>query len=305
MQYKAKKKKKSKTTIAFLLFCTVVPIIHVILFYFATNISAFPMAFRNSQGEWTFDNFVRFWNEITSEGTQLSDALKNTMITFGICFLRYPFQVLVSYFIYKKVPFSGFYRILFFLPSLIFSVATSLMFTYITAPEGFIAQWAGKIAGVDYVPELLADSQFANMTIWGRMLWMGFPGDLIIWGGAFARIPEDVLESARLDGVNWIQEFTKIIVPLVWPTVALQMVLMFCGIFNADGGVYLLTKGEYGTHTIKSWMYTQLVNSSGGNYTSNAYNYLSAVGLVVSVIALVISFSIRKWTDKAFEDVEY
>mgnify|MGYP003319060843 FL=1 len=137
------------------------------------------------------------------------------------------------------------------------------------------------------------------------MLWLGFPGGLIIWGGTFTRIPHDVLESGQIDGVNWWQEFTMITVPMVWPTVALQMVLMFCGIFGASGSVFLLTKGMYGTMTLSAWMYLQLFNMSGNQYTSNAYNYMSAVGLVITVIAIAISLGIRKWTDKAFEEVEF
>ena len=137
------------------------------------------------------------------------------------------------------------------------------------------------------------------------MLWLGFPGDLIIWGGTFTRIPNDVLESAQIDGVNWWQEFTKITVPMVWPTVGLQMVLMFCGIFSASGAVFLLTKGMYGTMTISAWMYIELLNQSGNPNTSNVFNYLSAVGLVITVIAVALSLVIRKWTDKAFEEVEF
>ena len=96
-----------------------------------------------------------------------------------------------------------------------------------------------------------------------------------------------------------------ITVPMVWPTVALQMVLMFCGIFGASGAVFLLTKGMYGTMTISAWMYLQLYNLTGSPHTSNAYNYMSAVGLVITVIAIGISLGIRKWTDKAFEEVEF
>ena len=92
---------------------------------------------------------------------------------------------------------------------------------------------------------------------------------------------------------------------MVWPTVSLQMVLKFCGIFGASGAVFLLTKGEYGTMTLASWMYLQLYNQSGNVFTSNVYNYLSAVGLVTTVIAVAISLVVRKITDKFFNDVEF
>lgn len=300
-----RKKKVNKMRIAFLAFCILVPLLNFLIFYIYTNFSSFTMAFTNNKGEFSFDNFVRFWKEITNPNSPLRIAIKNTFITFGILFVTFPFKVLVSYFIYKKVPGAGFYRVVFFIPTIVFSVAVAMVFQRMVGANGFIAEFVGKMAGLEKVPELLADSRFANGTIWAQMIWLSFPGDLIIWGGTFARIPDDVLESARIDGVTWWTEFTKIIVPMVWPTVSLQMVLMVCGLFGASGNVWLLTEGQYGTHTISSWMYEILLRNSGGAFTSNVYNYLSAVGLVITVIAITLSTVVRKWTDKAFEEVEF
>lgn len=295
----------NRNTVLFILFCTVVPLLNFLIFYIYTNSSALIMAFTDNKGQATFDNFIRFGKELVNPDSQIRIAIKNTMITFAIGVVVFPGRVLVSYFIYKKIPGHKFYRVVFFLPTIIFSVAVALIFQRMIGTTGFIAQWIGDVAGLEKTPELLADSRFANYTIWAHMLWLGFPGDLIIWGGTFSRIPDDVLESARLDGASWWNEFTRIIIPMVWPTVALQMVLMTCGIFGSTGAVWLLTKGEFGTHTISSWTYKVLLENSGNTYSSNVYNYLSAVGLVFTVIAILLSIVIRRWSDKRFEEVEF
>jgi len=231
--------------------------------------------------------------------------LRNTLLTFAINLVMFIPHVLVSYFIYKKIPGAKIFRVIFFLPSIIFSVCTAMMFSRVMGTTGFIAQEIGRMLDLSYTPELLADSRFANYVVLGHMIWLGFPGSLIIWGGTFARIPEDVLESARIDGVTWWKEFTQIIVPLVWPTVALQMVLTFCGILSSSGSVFLLTGGEYGTMTLSAWLYITLKNGSGTAYTSTVYNYLSAVGLMMTIVAVTISLLVRKITDKAFDEVEF
>ena len=295
----------NRNTVLFILFCTVVPLLNFLIFYIYTNSSALIMAFTDNKGQATFVNFIRFGKELVNPDSQIRIAIKNTMITFAIGVVVFPGRVLVSYFIYKKIPGHKFYRVVFFLPTIIFSVAVALIFQRMIGTTGFIAQWIGDVAGLEKTPELLADSRFANYTIWAHMLWLGFPGDLIIWGGTFSRIPDDVLESARLDGASWWNEFTRIIIPMVWPTVALQMVLMTCGIFGSTGAVWLLTKGEFGTHTISSWTYKVLLENSGNAYSSNVYNYLSAVGLVFTVIAILLSIVIRRWSDKRFEEVEF
>ncbi len=298
-------KRRSKIRTAFIIFGITLPIINWLLFYVYTNFSAIMMAFTDSEGALSFYNFTKFFQEFTMETSQIRLALKNTMITFSILLITFPLKVLVSYFIYKKVPFYGFYRIVFFLPTIIFSVAVSMVFTQLVSVEGFIAKAVQEWMNLDYTPELLADAQFANIVVLLNMVWLSFPGDLIIWGGTFARIPEDVLESAKLDGVTWWTEFTKIIVPMVWPTVALQMILLFCGMFGATGNVFLLTNGGFDTMTLSAWMYITLQRSAGNMYTSNVYNYMSAVGVMISTVAILISLCIRKFTNKVFQEVEY
>lgn len=299
------RKPVNKTRVLFILSCVTLPVINFLVFYVYVNLSSFTMAFTDRNGVFSLDNFARIFAEIAEQDSPLQIALKNTLLTFAVTLAMYPFQVLVSYFIYKKIPLAGAYRFLFFIPTVIFSVAVSTIFTRMMAPNGAIAALVQQIAGLDYPPELLADSAYANIVVIAHLVWLSFPGDLIIWGGTFARIPQDVLEAGKMDGTSWWTEFKKIIVPMVWPTVSLQMVLKFCGIFGASGAVFLLTKGEYGTMTLASWMYLQLYNQSGNVYTSNVYNYLSAVGLLTTVVAVAISLLIRKITDKFFNEVEF
>ena len=302
---KTKKKPIKKELVAFIIFACAMPVIHWLIFYVFANGSAILMAFTNNKGEFSFDNFIRFFSEMKKSTSELRVAFRNTFLTFVIIVVSYPFKVLVSYFIYKKVPGAAIYRVLFFLPSIIFSVCTAWVFKQLLGVNGFIAEWVQEWLGLASTPELMADSRFANIIVILHMLWLGFPGDLIIWGGTFARIPTDVLEAGRMDGVSWWQEFTHITIPLVWPTLALQMILMLCGVFGSGGAVFLLTGGGFNTQTFSNWMYQQTLDNSGNMYTTHVYNYMSAVGLMITVVAVGISLFVRRFTDKAFNDVDF
>lgn len=293
--------KNSKTRTLFIICCITLPIIQFLVFYVYTNASSVILAFTDTKGNFTFDNFARFFKEFSMKTSSIRIAFKNTLLTFSILFITFPFKTLVSYFLYRKIPGYRVYRILFFLPMVIFSICTTLMYTRIVGVNSFIAKGIGEWLNLGYTPDLLGDSRFANTFIIIHLLWLGFPGDLIIWGGTFARIPEDMLEAGRVDGTNWWKEFTRIVVPLIWPTLALKMVLLFCTVFSASGAVFLLTRGAYGTMTLQAWQYIQLLD----NTSTTAYNYLSAVGLLLSVVAIAISLTVRKITDKYFTDVEY
>ena len=301
----ARKKPIRKTRILFILCFTLLPVIQWLVFYVYTNFSSIILAFTGSAGEFTLGNFARFFKEMTLETSELRIAFRNTFITFAILLVTFPLKVLVSYFIYKKIPGYGFFRIVFFLPTVLFSVCTAMVFTRIVGVNGALAQSIGEWLKLGATPDLLGDSRFANITVLLNMIWLQFPGDLIIWSGTFARIPQDVLESGQIDGTTWWTEFTRIIVPMVWPTVALKMVLLFCGLFGASGQVYLLTGGQYGTMTLSSWQYIKLLEHSGQYYSTYGYNYLSAVGLLLTVIAIAIALVVRNITDRYFNDVEY
>lgn len=303
-----RKKPINKCRVAFIFCCCALPVLQWLIFYIYANFQAFTMAFTDRTGAFSLDNFARLAEQLKSIDTELGVAIKNTAITFGLLVLQYPFHIMVSYFLYKKIPLSGLYRVLFFMPAIIFSVAFALTFKQIIGVNGFIAQSVRDAQGLDYTPALLADSRYANTVVLLHMLWISFAGNIVIYGGAFARIPEELLESARIDGVNWWQELIKITIPMVWPTVALNLVLMVCGIFNATGSVFLLTGGEYQTMTLSAWMYIQVLEGGGAGADisqSNVFNYMSAVGLVMTIIAVTISIVVRKWTDKVFKELEY
>lgn len=299
-----KKKKMTKMRLAFILFACLPPVIDWLIHYVYANMASFGMAFADNQGQLSLENFVRIWEELRNSDSVLTEAIRNTLITFGLDILTFPIYPLISYFIYKKIPGASLYRVLFFLPRIVFGVALSLIVIRILGVNGFVAEAVQRVLNLDAPPELLADSRYANATVLLHMLWIGFPGDLIIWGGAFARIPVEMLESGRIDGTNWWKEFIHIIVPLMWPTIGLKMVLSIARIFSSSGQVFLLTGGEFGTMTLQSWMYIELLSGSGSP-NPHAFNYMSAVGLCMTVIAVTLSLITRNITDKVFDEVEY
>jgi len=259
----------------------------------------------DGQKVFTLEHFARFFNEFTLESSEIKLSFINTFKTFGINLIMFPIGFLVSYFLYKKIPLHNTFRLVFFLPSLIAGTIVTSIYLQIIGIEGPIAQIVKHIYKLDYVPTLIADDRFANTFVFVELIWLSFPTNMIIWGGTLSRIPTAVIESAKLDGVNWWQEAFRIIVPIVWPTFSLQFLLTFVGIFGASGSVFLLTGGNYGTQTLKTWMYLQVYNNTGTINMSNLYNYMSAIGLMLTAVTLLLSVGIRKITSTFNTDVDY
>ena len=56
----------------------------------------------------------------------------------------------------------------------------------------------------------------------------------IVLTGALVRIPSEVLEAGKLDGVGFFREFWQVTIPLIYPTLNTLMIFSMAGIFTAD-----------------------------------------------------------------------
>lgn len=299
----------SAVRILFYVSFTIIPTLHFIFFYVVVNFNSFIMAFQRIVGEqtvWSLNNFTMFFDELGNTASDIYIAFRNTFITFGINIIMFFVSFFVSYFLYKKIWGHTFFRICFFLPSVIAATVTSSFFIKLISVDGPVAPIIQKIYNLEYIPDILDEARFANGAIFANLIWLSFPSNMILLGGSFSRIPDSVLESAQLDGISWIREAFSIIMPLVWPTFGLLLMLSIIGIFGATGNVFLFTKGRNGTMTLNVWMYLQIYeNITSPNLENNIYNYLSAVGFMITVISVFLSVIIRKINGKIFTDVAY
>ena len=290
----------------------IIPVAAFLLFYVYVNIDSFVMAFQKPEkGKLIFAGFENFewvFKEIKSGSVKDTENLRlafvNTFKTFGIQMIMFPVGLFVSYFIYKKILGYKVFRVIFYLPTLVSGVVVSFFFLQVMQ-YGFMPDFLEKLYKLDYnLVNPLVDSDFANKMVFLHYIWLNFPGSLIIWGGTFSRIPESVLESARLDGVNWVQEMFLIILPLVWPTFVLMITLQLAGIFGASGAVFLLTGGAYGTQTVSNWMYMQVYNATNP-YASGTLYQVAAMGLMLTVISCAIAILVRKFLVSKIEETTY
>lgn len=313
MIFNAKKRKADKTEKWFILSFMIIPVISFLLFYVYVNLDAFIMAFQKPEkGELVFAGFENFkWvidkisHGSTYEIDNLQLAFKNTFITFGIQMIMFFVGMLVSYFIYKRVPCSKAFRIIFYLPTIISALVTSYFYMALMNSD-FVPKILSSLHHLDYEMKSspLSNSDFANKMVLLNFIWLSFPANLILWGGTFARIPDSVLESAKLDGIGWFKELNLIILPMVWPTFVLLITTNLAAIFGATGNVFLLTQGESGTQTVSNWMY-QKVQQTSNPFTSDHLYRVSAMGLMLTVVSCAIAIFMRKFLNSRIEEVQF
>ncbi|WP_375001884.1 carbohydrate ABC transporter permease [Aeromicrobium sp. CTD01-1L150] len=91
-----------------------------------------------------------------------------------------------------------------------------------------------------------------NLALWSVSLvaaWASLPFAILIIRGGLLAIPRDVLEAAALDGAGPIRQAVQIIIPLLRPTLAVLIILIFLYAFRSFDFVYVMTSGGPGTVT--------------------------------------------------------
>ena len=285
--------------VLFVIGLLIVPIVHFCLFWIYVNFSSISMSFINDAGEFTLEYFAMFFDELKIPQSVISEAILNTLKYFASgMIIGIPFAYVASYFIYKKILMYKYFRVVFFLPSIISSVILTALYSAFIAPDGVIGQMLLSF-GMKKVPVFLADPEYATGAIMIYCLWTGPGTNLILFGGAMSRIPEEVMESASLDGVNAFQELWYFVIPLTISTLITVWTLSIAGIFMASGPILLFTQGEIGTMTLDYWIYDKVAS-----YNQN-FHYASAVGLLFTLVGTPITLISRKFLNKLDGDVQY
>ena len=143
------------------------------------------------------------------------------------------------------------------------------------------------------------DTNFVVLVIFN--LWIGFGVNVLLFQGAMEGINPSVVESAQLDGVNLLQEFFYITIPMIFPTFVTFLVLGLAGIFTNQMNLFSLygTSADAHLQTFGYFMYLQSLKSdviaSSGFYS---YSELAALGLVLTLIVFPVTFGTRKLLEK-------
>lgn len=296
----AKRSKTQRKKLIFVIAMLSVALIHFLLFWLYINYKSILLAFQTpASNELTLINFQNLFAEFRLPDSVIPQALKNTMIFFSVSlFIITPVSLFFSYFIYKKIAGYKIFRIIFFFPSIISVVILTSLYSSLVSVDGFIAEWLQKLFGLETIPNLLGESRYALVTIIIYCIWTGMGVNIVLFNGAMARIPEEIIEYDQLEGVGYMRELVQIVVPLIWPTLSTVIILAVVGMFNASGPVFFFTMGNFNTYTISYWIFEQV-------YIKEIYEYASAVGLFFTMIGVPIVIVVKKLLDKVDSGATY
>lgn len=287
---------KKKSRLIFYICGVAWPVIQFIVFYVFVNFNSILLSFRNFdvQSGYSFagiDNFKRVFSEIATQPF-LKTAFKNTFLIFGISIVSMFATLIMSYYLYKKHLFSGIFKVMLFLPSIIPGIALVICYKYFVE-VGVPKIWE-EVFNIS-IQGLLSNPDTKLITILFFNVWFGVGSTFLLYSGAMSGISDSIIEAATLDGVTAMQEFGYIVFPMIFPTFATFFITSFATLFTNQMSVFSFSgaQADYSVYTIGYYLYKSVQTA-----TMDQYPYLSAFGLVLTVIIIPICLLTKKALDK-------
>lgn len=232
-----------------ILFLFIVP---ALVFYLVFWISPVLMSFFYGLTNWSglgdydfvgLDNF-KF---LIKEGT-LFNSMRNTIIYAVIVVVWGNLQALaLALLLNMKLKARGAFRTIFYIPALFSTIVVAFIWSYVYAPYyGMLYEVLGKV-GIGENLNLLGSTSTALIAVAFVEIWKTSGTMTIIYLAGLQNIPEEVMESARIDGCSAWQSTIRVKIPMLANTITINVMLGLINGFKSFDYVFALTGGGPGT----------------------------------------------------------
>ena len=300
---KRRRRKIIKGTTIFICLLLLYPSAQFAIMWFGVNINSILLTFKDTRDEFfsidnLFFNYETVFMEMSSNSDWQSIYLASAAYIVLNCFVTLPVSMFFSYFIFKKVYAAGVFKAIFYLPSVLPIVALTTVYTLAFQQSSDATGFMGALLGllkIDCSRWFFGDT--AKWMVWIFCFWTGIGYDVMLMSAAMARIPRELLESAKMDGISPLKEFFHIVIPLSWPTVTTLFIFAMLGFFGTFLQPMLLTLGQFDTMTLGLKIY----------YEADVPNKVHAatVGLVWTIIGAPIILGVRTLLNHFFKEVNF
>lgn len=254
---------------------------------------------------WTYYDMIsmRFvgWEnfKILFHDSEYWEALGNT---FLYAFMKMPVELItaliLAVLLNREIKFKGLYRGIYYLPHVISTALIALTFSNLFSHFGVINAFLKNMEIIEH-PLGWFENKYTSMAVVVLAdIWKSFGVNVLYFIAALANVPEEVYESARLEGANEVQIFFKITIPMILPVLQIILMLSLVGTLQINEIIIVLTNGAPGgsTYSVQSYLFQ---NYAPG-LTSGSVNvgYGCAMSLFTGVILAVITVVYMKYSSK-------
>lgn len=287
---------------------TIIPIVFMVLIAF-TN---FDKSHQPPGNLFTWVGFENFrdliWDDPMKSRTFA--GLLGWTLTWAVLatFSNYILGMVLALMINKKgIKLKRMWRTIFIVTAAVPQFVSLMLMSQLLTEQGALNSILKDFGLIERSLPFLTNATYARVSVVVINIWVGIPYTMLITTGILMNIPEDLYESARIDGANAIVTFVRITLPYMLFVTTPYLITQFVGNINNFNVIYLLTRGnplstDYfqagKTDLLITWLYKQTVNEQN-------YNLASAIGIITFILVASISLMVYNSSNSAKKEADF
>ena len=198
----------------------------------------------------------------------------------------------------KQVKLKKMWRTWFMIPIAIPQFVSLLLVSRALEPSGAINVALQELGWIKTPLPFLTDVTLSRIVVIVVNMWIGIPYTMMTFSGVLMNVPEELYESAAIDGAGAVRRFISITLPYMVFVTAPATITTFVGNINNFNVIYLLTGGgpaslDYyqagKTDLLVTWLYKLTVDQ-------HDYALASTIGIFIFMIVSICSLTVYNRT---------
>jgi raffinose/stachyose/melibiose transport system permease protein len=219
-----------------LIICSIYPFVWIFR-YVNYNYNGFTAIYTGSQNFNRMINDQQFW--------------KSVITTFEYAILKLvfiiPLSLLLALLVNMRLYFSAVFRSIYFMPTVIASSISSMIFGFIFATQnGILNSVLQALHIIDAPIKWLSSPDYVMTAILLMALWGGLGNYMLYFLTGINGVDTEVYEASKIDGANAIQNFFYVTLPMLSPVLKVVLLLAITTAFKDYEAIMVLTKGGAG-----------------------------------------------------------
>jgi len=185
----------------------------------------------------------------------------------------------------KVVKFKELFRASYFLPSVTSLVVISLIFTNLYTKDGYVNSLLIMLGLAPSDLGFLQNPSTSLLAIMFMDVWISIGYYVVLFLAGMQTIPQDLYDAAKLSGASPVQQFFRVTIPMLRPTLLFVIVINTIKSFQIFVEIFVMTKGGPLNSTM-TLVYQVYINAFE---KTDTMGYASALALLVFLFLIVFS----------------
>lgn len=205
-----------------------------------------------------------------------------------------PLSYALALIITSRLKGQRFLKTSYFMPVILPTTAVGLMWVYILEPNwGLVNSVLSGIGLGSWGHNWLGDPNIAIFAVILVNEWIYAGFNMLIFAAGIIAIPEELYESAKIEGASYGQSLRFITLPMTKESFKIFSVLCVTGCLKTFDLVYIMTRGgpNHATEMPSTLLYSQA-------FVYRNFGQGNAIGVVILVLGLLLSLVLNKFLDQ-------